>query len=152
MQQLNLFQESTPVLPVSYYPDFLTLEQANSLYHHCLKLEWQQNQIRMLGKTMSVPRLECLYGDAGCDYLYSKCVFLKPIWWTEALSSLRDRITALTGYKFRIVIGNQYRSGQDSIGWHSDNEPSMGSNPAIASVSLGSCRKFTRQTERWQTY
>jgi alkylated DNA repair dioxygenase AlkB len=48
----------------------------------------------------------------------------------------------LTGYKFRIVIGNQYRSGQDSIGWHSDNEPSMGFNPAIASVSLGSVRKF----------
>jgi hypothetical protein len=25
MQQLNLFAESTPVLPVTYYPDFLTL-------------------------------------------------------------------------------------------------------------------------------
>ncbi|MBG1261997.1 alpha-ketoglutarate-dependent dioxygenase AlkB family protein [Nostoc commune] len=142
MQQLNLFTESTPVLPVSYYPDFLSLEQANELYQHCLKLEWQQNQIRMLGKTMPVPRLECLYGDKGCDYLYSNSVFLKPLCWTEPLSNLRDRITALTGYKFCIVIGNQYRTGTDSIGWHSDNESSMGSNPAIASVSLGSCRKF----------
>jgi alkylated DNA repair dioxygenase AlkB len=142
MQQLNLFAESTPVLPITYYSDFLTLEQANELYQHCLQLEWQQNQIRMLGKTLPVPRLECIYGDAGCDYLYSNSVFLKPLTWTEPLSNLRDRITALTGYKFRIVIGNQYRSGQDSIGWHSDNEASMGSNPAIASVSLGSCRKF----------
>jgi DNA-damage-inducible protein D len=32
--------ELTPVLPVSYYPDFLTPEQANELYQHCLKLEW----------------------------------------------------------------------------------------------------------------
>ena len=142
MQQLNLFAESAPVLPVSYYPDFLTLEQANELYQHCLKLEWQQNQIRIAGKTMPVPRLECIYGDYGCDYLYSNSVFLKPLWWTEALSILRDQITALTGYKFRIVIGNQYRSGQDSIGWHSDNESSMGFEPAIASVSLGSSRKF----------
>ncbi|MCC5653197.1 alpha-ketoglutarate-dependent dioxygenase AlkB [Nostoc sp. XA013] len=142
MQQLNLFTESVPVLPVTYYPDFLSQELANELYQDCLKLEWQQNQIRIAGKTMPVPRLECIYGDGGCDYLYSNSVFLKPLWWTEALSSLRDRITALTGYKFRIVIGNQYRSGQDSIGWHADNEPSMGSNPAIASVSLGSCRKF----------
>ncbi len=125
-----------------FYLEWLSLEQANELYQHCLQLEWQQNQIRIAGKTMPVPRLECLYGDTGCDYLYSNSVFLKPLWWTEALSSLRDRITALTGYKFRIVIGNQYRSGQDSIGWHTDNEPSMGSNPAIASVSLGSCRKF----------
>ena len=142
MQQLNLFQELTPVLPITYYPDFLSLEQANSLYQHCLKLEWQQNQIRIAGKTMPVPRLECIYGDNGCNYLYSNSVFLKPLWWTEALQVMRDRITALTGYKFRIVIGNQYRTGTDSIGWHADNESSMGFNPAIASVSLGSCRKF----------
>ncbi|MCC5670658.1 alpha-ketoglutarate-dependent dioxygenase AlkB [Nostoc sp. CHAB 5784] len=155
MQQLNLFTESTPVLPITYYPDFLSLEQANSLYQHCLKLQWQQNQIRIAGKTMPVPRLECIYGDAGCDYLYSNSVFLKPLWWTEALSSLRDQITALTGYKFRIVIGNQYRTGMDSIGWHADNEPSMGSNPAIASLSLGGVRKFQikpiggRPTDFW---
>ena len=42
----------------------------------------------------------------------------------------------------RIVIGNQYRSGQDSIAWHSDNESSMGYQPAIASLSLGGVRKF----------
>ena len=142
MQQLNLFAESTPVLPITYYPDFLTLELANELYQHCLKLEWQQNQIRIAGKTMPVPRLECLYGDKGCDYLYSNSVFLKPLWWTEALQVMCDRITALTGYKFRIVIGNQYRTGQDSIGWHADTDSSMGYQPAIASVSLGCVRKF----------
>jgi alkylated DNA repair dioxygenase AlkB len=155
MQQLNLFPESSPDLPVTYYPDFLSLEQANELYQHCLQLQWQQNQIRMLGKTMPVPRLECIYGDKGCDYLYSNSVFLKPLCWTEALSTIRDRITALTGYNFRIVIGNQYRTGMDSIGWHSDNEESMGLNPAIASVSLGSVRKFQikprngRTTDFW---
>ncbi|MHC5823326.1 MAG: alpha-ketoglutarate-dependent dioxygenase AlkB family protein [Nostoc sp.] len=155
MQQLNLFPESSPVLPVSYYPDFLNLEQANELYQHCLKLEWQQNQIRMLGKTMPVPRLECLYGDKGCDYIYSNSVFLKPLTWTDSLAKLRDCITGLTGYKFRIVIGNQYRSGLDSIGWHADTDSSMGLSPAIASVSLGSCRKFQikprngRPTDFW---
>ncbi|MBC1220959.1 alpha-ketoglutarate-dependent dioxygenase AlkB [Nostoc sp. UCD121] len=149
MQQLNLFQESTPVLPITYYPDFLSQELANELYQHCLQLQWQQNQIRIAGKTMPVPRLECLYGDTGCDYLYSNSVFLKPLTWTDNLAKLRDSITKLISYKFRIVIGNQYRSGQDSIGWHSDNEQSMGFNPAmpaagvaIASISLGSCRKF----------
>ncbi|WP_242054078.1 hypothetical protein [Nostoc sp. FACHB-888] len=61
---------------------------------------------------MPVPRLECIYGDEGCDYLYSKSVLLKPLPWTSSLAQLRDRITAATGYSFRIVIGNQYRSGQ----------------------------------------
>ncbi|WP_225912265.1 alpha-ketoglutarate-dependent dioxygenase AlkB [Nostoc flagelliforme] len=57
MQQLNLFAELAPVLPVTYYPDFLSQELANELYQHCLKLEWQQNQIRIAGKTMPVPAL-----------------------------------------------------------------------------------------------
>ncbi|WP_298904057.1 hypothetical protein [uncultured Nostoc sp.] len=83
MQQLNLFGESTPVLPITYYPDFLTLEQANSLYQHCLQLQWQQSQFSFAGKTIPVPRLECIYGDNGCNYLYSNSVFLKPLWWTE---------------------------------------------------------------------
>lgn len=142
MIQMSLLNERTPVLPVTYYPEFLSKQEANELYQHCLGLQWQQNQIKMVGKTLLVPRLECIYGDEGCDYLYSKSVLLKPLPWTEALAQLRDRITSLTGYKFNIVIGNQYRSGQDSIGWHADNEQSMGHNPAIASVSLGAERKF----------
>lgn len=142
MKQMSLFDEPTTVLPVSYYPEFLSKEKADELYQHCQELQWKQNQIRMLGKTMPVPRLEGIYGDEGCDYLYSKSVLLKPLPWTDALAKLRDRITATTGYSFRIVIGNQYRSGQDSIGWHNDSEASMGLNPAIASISLGSVRKF----------
>ncbi|MBD2566144.1 MULTISPECIES: alpha-ketoglutarate-dependent dioxygenase AlkB family protein [Nostoc] len=142
MKQMTLFDEPTAVLPVSYYPDFLSKYEADELYQHCQELQWQQNQIRMLGKTIPVPRLECIYGDEGCDYLYSKSVLLKPLTWTDALAKLRDRITATAGYSFRIVIGNQYRSGSDSIGWHNDSEASMGFNPAIASISLGSMRKF----------
>ncbi|MCC5668270.1 hypothetical protein LC653_31530 [Nostoc sp. CHAB 5784] len=42
-------------------PDIAIAKQANELYQHCLKLEWQQNQIRIAGKTMPVPRLECFY-------------------------------------------------------------------------------------------
>ncbi|WP_242045752.1 alpha-ketoglutarate-dependent dioxygenase AlkB [Calothrix sp. FACHB-1219] len=139
---MSLFNEPTPVLPVTYYPEFLSKQEANELYQHCLGLQWQQNQIKMVGKTLLVPRLECIYGDEGCEYLYSKSVLLKPLPWTSLLAELRDRITTLAGYKFNIVIGNQYRSGQDSIGWHADNEQSMGHNPAIASVSLGAERKF----------
>ena len=142
MRQMSLFEESTPSLPVTYHPNFLTTEEANNLYQHCLQLQWQQNHIKMVGKILPVPRLECIYGDQGCDYLYSKSVLLKPLPWTERLAELRDKITAFTGYKFNIVIGNQYRDGQHSIGWHADNESSMGLNPAIASISLGASRKF----------
>ncbi|MDJ0734870.1 MAG: hypothetical protein QNJ47_12510 [Nostocaceae cyanobacterium] len=115
MKQMSLFDESTPSLPVTYYPDFLSIQKANELYQHALALQWQQNQIKMVGKILPVPRLECIYGDEACDYLYSKSVLLQPLPWTEILAELRDKITAFTGYQFNIVIGNQYRDGQHSL-------------------------------------
>ncbi len=142
MHQMSLFDDETPPPPVQYIPDFLSKEEADSLLQHCLSLEWKQNQIKMLGKTLSVPRLETIYGDKGCDYTYSGSVHLTPLPWTPDLDLLRSKIEALSGYRFNIVIGNLYRDGLDSIGWHSDSEASMGTKPAIASVSLGSARKF----------
>lgn len=127
---------------MDYIPGFLNKEEADLLLGHCQGLDWQQNQIRMLGKQMQVPRLETIYGDKGCDYLYSGSVLLQPKPWTEELGDVLERIESHTGHKFNIVIGNLYRNGQDSIGWHSDSEPSMGHNPAIASLSLGASRKF----------
>jgi len=40
------------------------------------------------------------------------------------------------------MLLNLYRDGQDTMGWHSDDEKSLGENPQIASVSLGASRKF----------
>ena len=40
------------------------------------------------------------------------------------------------------VLVNYYRDGKDSMGWHSDDEKELGINPIIASISLGSSRKF----------
>lgn len=142
MQQLSLF-EVTSTLPVEYHPGFLHIAEAEAIYAHCKALQWQQNEIRMLGKPLQVPRLECMYGKDGASYLYSGSVNLKAHPWTPELLSLRDHITAFCGHEFDIVIGNRYRNGQDSIGWHDDDEPSMGYRPAIASISLGGCRKFS---------
>ena len=44
--------------------------------------------------------------------------------------------------KFNCVLVNLYRNGQDSNGWHADNEPELGINPVIASLSLGATRRF----------
>ena len=142
MQQLTLFSTDELKPPVKYFPNFLTPTAANELYNHCQQLAWHQNTIHLMGKTIPVPRLECMYGDAGCDYLYSNSVLLKPFPWTAQLLGLRFRIESETGYKFNIVLCNRYRTGRDSVGWHNDNEPSMGIMPAIASISLGASRKF----------
>lgn len=148
MQQLTLFDLNDNPPPVEYIPNFLTKAESDQLFNHCLTLSWQQNNITLMGKTMPVPHLECTYGDAGCDYLYSKSVLLKPLPWTVPLQEMRSQIEIATGYRYNLVICNRYRTGLDSIGWHADNEPSMGVSPAIASVTLGATRKFQLRPNR----
>ncbi len=46
------------------------------------------------------------------------------------------------GAAFNSVLCNAYRDGEDAMGWHSDDEPELGMNPVIASVSLGAPRRF----------
>ena len=48
----------------------------------------------------------------------------------------------LCGVEFNSALLNLYRNGQDSMGYHSDDEKELGKNPVIASVSLGATRKF----------
>ena len=49
---------------------------------------------------------------------------------------------------FNSVLINLYRNGQDSMGWHSDNETVLGKEPVIASLSLGGTRRFQLKHRR----
>jgi alkylated DNA repair dioxygenase AlkB len=40
------------------------------------------------------------------------------------------------------MLGNLYRTGADSMGWHSDDEPKLGPAPVLASLSFGATRRF----------
>ena len=55
---------------------------------------------------------------------------------------MRHHLEVFCGVSFNSVLANYYRGGQDSVAWHSDNEPELGVNPIIASVSLGGTRCF----------
>ena len=129
--------------PIDYVPNFLSKSEADWLFAQSQKLTWQQNQITMLGKVLPVPRLESSYGDAGCNYLYSGSVLLTPLPWVDSLAWLKDKIERQTQFRYHLAVGNRYRTGQDSISWHADDEKSMGQNPAISSVSLGATRRFS---------
>ncbi len=143
--QLDLLVGKEDGLPVRFYPDFLSVAEADLLLRQSLDLDWQQNQIRMFNRWIPLPRLEIMFGDsAEYRYLYSGSVEVEARSWDEApfLRELRDRLESFTGYKYQVAFGNQYRSGRDHMGYHSDDEPSLGVRPAIASVSLGATRVF----------
>ncbi len=67
---------------------------------------------------------------------------LDPLPWTDLLSTLRARVESLAETTFNSVLLNYYRDHRDSMGMHSDDEPELGRNPVIASLSLGEQRTF----------
>lgn len=103
------------------------------------QIPWRTEVINLWGKQHQQPRLAAWFGDPGSRYTYSG-LSLEPLPWTDLLADLRSRVEALAGATFNSVLLNYYRDHRDSMGMHSDDEPELGRNPVIASVSLGEQR------------
>ena len=102
-------------------------------------LPWESMIIKMFGRNMTIPRLQCWIGDEGCDYKYSGKKLNRRSW-TKDLTMIREKIYEEFKIDFNSVLVNYYRDGKDSMGWHSDDEKELGPNPTIASISFGSER------------
>ena len=102
---------------------------------------WQQPQVRIYGRQLAVPRLVAWYGDAEASYRYSGLTH-QPLPWTPLLAQIRAQVEQAAGQTLNGVLLNYYRDGQDSMGWHSDDEAELGTNPLIASLNLGGTRRF----------
>ncbi|MGL5892241.1 MAG: alpha-ketoglutarate-dependent dioxygenase AlkB family protein, partial [Bacteroidia bacterium] len=135
---VHLFKDAA----VSYQEQWIAAETATELFTQLrASLNWQQQPIRMFGRMIMQPRLTAWYGDQGAAYTYSG-LKNEPLPWTAELSALRKKLEQETGFRFNSVLCNCYRSGTDSMGWHSDDEKELGADPVIASVSLGQSRRF----------
>ena len=105
----------------------------------------------LYGREISVPREEVLFGDSGLQYRYRGTTLTGGAW-PDFLRELRHGIEELSGFRFHFVVGNRYVDGRDSIGWHADNLPQIGARPPVASLTLGSTRRFKlRHNESRQT-
>ncbi|WP_264510749.1 alpha-ketoglutarate-dependent dioxygenase AlkB family protein [Flavobacterium sp. N1719] len=143
------FQEpiafAVPDAEIILYPNFLGQEKAVDFFQKLQsEIPWQQDSITVYGKTHAQPRLTALFGNEGKPYAYSNIV-MQPHPWTPLLTFLKEEIEAVCEERFTTVLLNLYRNGQDSNGWHADNEKELGRNPVIASLSLGAERMFHLQ-------
>jgi len=137
-----------PDAEVSYRPRFLSGSEADrTLAYLRANLRWRSLTIRMRGREVRSPRLSAWYGDPGIRYTYSGLT-LEARGWDPMLEGLRDRLERELGLRFNGVLANYYRNGQDSMGWHADNEPELGPEPVIASLSLGETRRFLMKHRR----
>lgn len=157
--QTDLFSPSdslNPKLPndIEYFSKFLGQSEADVLLHYLRSsLDWQQPELRIFGKWHKIPRLQTWMGDCDTSYSYSGKVFT-PVAWDKTILNLKTMVEHHCGYKFNSVLLNYYRTGQDKMGWHADDEPELGSRPAIACVSLGAERSllFKHNISRKQYY
>ncbi len=131
-----------PDAELSLYKHWCSIQEAQQLFASLSgSLAWEQSTITLYGKSVKIPRLNAWYGDSGSRYQYSGTSF-DPLPWTPLLLGLKERVEHQVGCTFNSVLANLYRDGRDSVSWHADNEPELGLNPVIASLSLGETRQF----------
>lgn len=137
-----LFDETAEVAGIRHLPRWLQATQADALWlalQH--EVTWGIHRIRMFGRYVDSPRSSCWIGDAHARYRYSGTTFV-PQPWTPALQALRIRLREQGFGEFNSVLLNRYRDGGQYMGWHSDDEPELGPEPVIVSLSLGASRRF----------
>ncbi|GGG54099.1 alpha-ketoglutarate-dependent dioxygenase AlkB family protein [Bizionia arctica] len=131
-----------PQAELIYFPQFYTQMEASSFFHTLMEQTlWQQDQITLFGKTHKQPRLTALYAETNRPYSYSG-ITMTPHPFNDILLKIKQDVEAISKHTFNSVLLNLYRDGNDSNGWHADNEKELGSNPVIASVSFGATRNF----------
>ena len=127
---------------VRYIPNWIPPHEATDLYEQLMEeVPWRQEHFMMGARKIQQPRLTAWVGEEGMRYVYSRRVF-EPSPWSPKLAMVRDRLRERLGITTNSVLCNLYRTGQDSMGCHADDEPELGTNPTIASVSLGETRKM----------
>ena len=127
---------------VFYYEKVLSFGKANQYFDLLMEnISWKNDEVNIFGKHIVTKRKAAWYGDS--DYLYTYSNTTKhALPWTKELSDLKQIVEELAETKFNSCLLNLYHYGDEGMGWHSDDEESLGKNNTIASLSLGAERKF----------
>jgi alkylated DNA repair dioxygenase AlkB len=125
---------------VAHASDFLVAAEADEALAAVRdELAWEQREIVLFGRRVLQPRLIAWVG--ALPYRYSGQT-LEPRPFTPTVAALLDRVSDATGVAFNHVLVNRYRDGRDSMGMHADDEPELGPDPVVATLSLGATRRF----------
>ena len=125
---------------VRYFPRFLSPTVSDQLFARALaEIAWVQDHIKLFGKSMPVPRLSAWFSSIGASYRYSGLEH-QPQVMPEFVRELLHEVVKRTEIDFNSILVNLYRDGTQSMGWHADDEPELGANVSIASLSVGAER------------
>lgn len=127
---------------VNYYGKVLSSKEADQYFVLLMQnILWKNDEVVIFGRHFVTKRKAAWYGDS--DYLYTYSNTTKQaLTWTKELSDLKQIVEEIAEVKFNSCLLNLYHTGNEGMGWHSDDEISLGKNNTIASLSLGAERKF----------
>ena len=104
------------------------------------EVTWAEREIVLYGKRIMQPRLVGWAGEV--PYRYSGQT-LEPRAFTATVRALTDSVNTFAGTRFNHVLLNRYRDGRDNMGLHADDEPELGHDPVVATLSLGATRRLS---------
>ena len=134
MQRIDIADDGWLLYSPSIYPAEETAKLFAWLQTH---IAWHQETIR----GHPAPRLNAWVADLGIDYRYSGTVN-RGRGWSDEMRAILEHVQSVSGLRFNSVLLNRYRTGQDSMGYHTDAEPELGPNPTVATLSFGATRRF----------
>ena len=127
---------------VYYFGKIFSEEEAEQYFDKLLRsINWNHDEITIFGKKIITKRKVAWYGDSGLKYTYSKTTKI-ALPWTSELLEIKKTIEGKSGETFNSCLLNLYHSGEEGMGWHSDDEKDLKKHSAIASISFGAERKF----------
>ena len=135
-------------LNFSYIENFYDKDKSSYFLDLLLnKVDWQQEQINIFGKSIDLPRLTAYYSDPGINYLYSG-ISHKSVEYPTFIHSIKLKAETFFDAKFNSVLLNRYKDGSQWHGYHSDNEKELGDMINICSISFGASRDFIFKSKK----
>lgn len=101
----------------------------------------ENDEVKIFGKQIITKRKVAWYGNQPFLYRYSN-TSKTALPFTQELLAIKAVVEKISNETYNSCLLNLYHQGEEGMGWHSDAEPELKPNGAIASVSLGAERKF----------
>ena len=136
------------------------LNRAHTLFFKSENIQYlspEENRVLIYGEYKEVPRKQAVYSvPGGLSYNFSgTCLKARDESEVPLLKEIRQEIEKIvtqdlvatrgqlvTGGQFNFAFINYYETGQNTIGWHADDERDMVDGAMIASISFGATRDF----------
>jgi alkylated DNA repair dioxygenase AlkB len=144
---MNMINNRPNILPQDgvalYYDKIVNDDEVKQLYDALLNnIHWENERVVMFGKEIITKRKVAFFSDPSISYRYaSKTKIGLP--WTSTLLTIKNIVESITKESYNACLLNLYHNGEESMGWHSDNEKEIIANSSISSLSLGANRKFS---------